>query len=124
MDGQSEAKAFALRTMAACASKVAALLDKRDADCDRVALVCGDSNAHALGTFYEAYEPKRVRQFVRRIQFRRMAKDGSWLNFAEFELRLLKSRCPGGRRTGYLELLQTKMRIWSEKRNANQRGVD
>ena len=100
------------------------MLDTRYADCDRVTLVCDNLNTHTMGAFYEAFEPERARQYVRRLQFCYTPKHGSWLNVAECELSCLTSQCLRGRRIGDLEFLQTEIRIWSEKTNAKQRGVD
>ena len=103
---------------------MAALLDTRYADCDRVTLVCDNLNTHTMGAFYEAFEPERASQYVRRLQFCYAPKHGSWLNVAECELSCLTSQCLRGHRIGDLEFLQTEIYIWSEKTTAKQRGVD
>lgn len=104
--------------------EVAALLDTRYADCDRVTLVCDNLNTHTMGAFYEAFDPERARQYVRRIGFCYTPKHGSWLNVAECELSCMTSQCLRGRRIGDLEFLHSEIRTWSEKTNAKQRGVD
>ncbi len=87
-------------------------------------LVCDNLNTHTKGAFYEAFDPERARNYLRRIEFCYTPKHGSWLNVAECELSCLTSQCLRGRRIGDLGFLQSEIRIWSEKTNAKQRGVD
>ena len=86
LSGFRQATARPQRTKVDWAVEVAALLDTRYADCDRVTLVCDNLNTHTIGAFYEAFEPELARQYVRRIQFCYTPKHGSWLNVAECEL--------------------------------------
>lgn len=122
--GFRRATARPQRTKADWALEMAELLDTRYADCDQVTLVCDNLNTHTKGAFYEAFEPDRARAYVRRLKFCYTPKHGSWLNVAECELSCLTSQCLSGRRIGDLETLQSEIRIWSEKTNAKQRGVD
>ena len=80
------------------AVETARLLEGRYADCPKVILVCDNLNTHTKGAFYEAFEPERARQLVRRIDFRHTPKHGSWLNIAENELSSLTRQCVAGRR--------------------------
>jgi hypothetical protein len=124
LSGFRQATARLHRTKLDWALEVAGLLDTRYADCPQVTLVCDNLNTHTIGAFYEAFEPELARQYVRRIRFCYTPKHGSWLNVAECELSCLTSQCLRGRRIGDLDFLQTEIRIWSEKTNAKQRGVD
>ncbi|MHB1038578.1 MAG: IS630 family transposase [Pirellulales bacterium] len=124
LSGFRQATARPHRTKVDWAVEVAALLDTRYVTCERVTLVCDNLNTHTIGAFYEAFEPDRARQYVRRIDFCYTPKHGSWLNVAECELSCLTSRCLGDRRIGEVESLQTEIGVWSEKTNAKQRGVD
>ena len=81
-------------------------------------------NTHTKGAFYEAFEPERARQLVRRIEFRYTPKHGSWLNIAENELSSLTRQCVAGRRFGDIETLRTETSAWSADVNDTQRGVD
>ena len=47
--------------------EVAGLLEGRYAECEKVILVCDNLNTHTKGAFYEAFEPSRARELVRRI---------------------------------------------------------
>lgn len=124
LSGFRQATARPQRTKVDWAVEVAALLDMRYADCPRVTLVCDNLNTHTKGAFYAAFEPERARNYLRRLQFCYTPKHGSWLNVAECELSCLTSQCLQGRRLGDVKFLQSEIRIWSEKTNAKQRGVD
>ena len=119
-----QATAREQRTKFDWAQEVAALLDGRYADCDCITLVCDNLNTHTIGAFYEAFEPERARQYVRRIKFCFTPKHGSWLNIAENELSSMTRQCLQGRRIGKLETLQREIRAWSADVNETQRGVD
>ena len=69
LSGFRQATARPQQTKVDWAVEVAALLDTRYADCDRVTLVCDNLNTHTMGAFHEAFEPERARQYMRRIQF-------------------------------------------------------
>lgn len=124
LSGFRQATARPQRTKVDWALEVAALLDTRYNACDRITLVCDNLNTHTKGAFYEAFEPQRARDYVRRIDFCYTPKHGSWLNVAECELSCLTSQCLRGRRIGELETLQSEIGSWSDKTNARQRGVD
>lgn len=94
------------------------------ATASRCLLVCDSLNTHTKGAFYEAFEPERARQLVRRIEFCYTPKHGSWLNIAENELSAMTRQCIDGRRFGDLETLRAKTTAWSNDINIRQRGVD
>ena len=52
------------------AAEMARLLEGRYGHCEKIILVCDDLNTHTRGAFFEAFEPERARQLVRRIGFR------------------------------------------------------
>lgn len=106
------------------ALEMARLLEGRYASCEKLILVCDNLNTHTKGAFYEAFEPERARQLVRRIEFHHTPKHGSWLNVAENELSSLTRQCVAGRRFGDLVTLQTETTAWSTDVNNTQRGVD
>jgi DDE superfamily endonuclease len=105
------------------AIEMARLLDGRYAHCEKIVLVCDNLNTHTKGAFYEAFEPERARQLVRRIEFRHTPKHGSWLNIAENELSSLTRQCVAGRRFGDIKTLCQETQAWSSDVNDTQRGV-
>ena len=106
------------------AVEMARILEERYEHCDKVILVCDNLNTHTKGAFYEAFEPERARQLVRRIEFRHTPKHGSWLNIAENELSSLTRQCVSGRRFGDTATLREETSAWSSDVNGTQRGVD
>jgi transposase len=112
------------RTKVDWAIEMARLLEGRYAHCETVILVCDNLNTHTKGAFYEAFEPERARQLVRRIEFHYTPKHGSWLNVAENELSSLTRQCVSGRRFPDIETLQSETAAWSSDVNSTQRGID
>lgn len=124
LSGYRQATARSHRTKVDWALEVSHLLDTRYAACEVVTLVSDNLNTHTKGAFYEAFEPDKAREYLRRLAFCYTPKHGSWLNVAECELSCLTSQCLRGRRIGELDVLQSEIAMWSEKTNAKQRGVD
>ena len=106
------------------ATEMARLLEGRDANCEQVIVVCDNLNTHTIGAFYEAFDPARARQLVRRLVFCHTPKHGSWLNIAENELSSVTRQCVSGRRFGDAETLRVETSAWSTDVNHTQRGVD
>ena len=122
--GWRQATARDRRTKADWAVEVADLLEGRYAECPKVTLVCDNLNTHTKGAFYEAFEPVRARELVRRLEFCHTPKHGSWLNIAENELSSMTRQCLHGRRIGDLATLHGEVSAWSIDINSVQRGVD
>jgi hypothetical protein len=122
--GWRQATARPQRTKSDWAQEVAAMLDGRFADCDRITLVCDNLNTHTPGAFYEVFPPEQARGYVRRIEFCYTPKHGSWLNIAENELSSMTRQCLHGRRIGELSHLQQEITAWSLDVTDAQRGVD
>lgn len=122
--GWRSVKARERRTKSDWAMEVAELLDGRYAECEKVILVCDNLNTHTKGAFYETFDPKRAREYVKRIQFCYTPKHGSWLNIAECELSALTRQCLRNRRIADLITLNEEIGAWSEDVNSTQRGVN
>jgi hypothetical protein len=124
LSGWRQASARPQRTKIDWAIEMAALLEGKYANCKKVILVCDNLNTHTKGAFYQAFEPTRARELVRRLEFRHTPKHGSWLNIAENELSSLTRQCVHGRRFPDIETLQDEINAWSSDSNKAQRGVD
>lgn len=122
--GWREVRVRETRTKIDWAIEMARLLEGRYAHCEQVTLVSDNLNTHTKGAFYEAFEPERARQLVRRIEFCYTPKHGSWLNIAENELSSLTRQCVNGRRFGDIETLRDETAAWSTDVNSIQNGVD
>ena len=112
------------KTKADWAIEMAALLEGRYADCEKVILVCDNLNTHTKGAFYEVFEPERARRLVRKLQWCHTPKHGSWLNIAENELSAMTRQCVSGRRFGDIDHLRRETTAWSNDVNRRQKGVD
>jgi hypothetical protein len=122
--GWREVAVHERRTKIEWAAEMTRLMEGRYARCAKVILVCDNLNTHTKGAFYEAFEPEKARQIVRRIDFRYTPKHGSWLNIAENELSSLTRQCVSGRRFADIAMLRAETAAWSTDVNATQRGVD
>ena len=122
--GWRSVKARNRRTKVDWATELAELLDGRYAECEKVILVCDNLNTHTKGAFYEAFEPKKAREYAKRVQFCYTPKHGSWLNIAESELSALTRQCLRNRRIGDIITLNEEVRAWSQDVNSTQRGVN
>ena len=111
--GWREATARPRRTKTDWANEMARLLDSRYSDCKKIILVCDNLNTHTKGAFYEAFEPERARELLRKIEFCYTPKHGSWLNIAENELSAMTRQCLKDRRVPNLEKLRSEIQSWS-----------
>lgn len=122
--GWREVAVRTTKTKVDWAAEMARLLEGRYAHCPKVILVCDNLNTHTKGAFYEAFEPARARDLVRRIEFHHTPKHGSWLNVAENELSSLTRQCVADRRFADEQTLREETAAWSTETNTSQRGVD
>ena len=122
--GWRQATVRTTRTKIDWAIEMAALLEGRYAQCEKVILVCDNLNTHTKGAFYEAFQPERARRLARRLKFCYTPKHGSWLNIAENELSSMTRQCLATRRIPDMETLREEIAAWSADVNATQRGVD
>ena len=122
--GWREVKVRERKTKVDWATEIAALLDGRYRESEKVILVCENLNTHTRGAFYEPFDPQQARSYVKRIEFCYTPKHGSWLNIAENELSSLTRQCVGGRRIGDIETLREQTEAWSTDVNDRQKGVD
>jgi hypothetical protein len=81
------------RTKVDWAQEVGELLRTRYASAAKVILVCDNLNTHIKGAFYKAFDVEKARSLVRRLEFCRTPKHGSWLNIAENELSSMTRQC-------------------------------
>jgi hypothetical protein len=124
LSGWRKVSARPRRTKVDWALEMEELLRTRYADVEKVILVCDNLNTHTRGAFYEAFEAKRARELVRRIEFHYTPKHGSWLNIAENELSSMTRQCISGRRIENIEMLRGETSAWADFGNEKQRGVD
>lgn len=124
LSGWRKVTARPRRTKVDWALEMEELLRSRYADAEKVMLVCDNLNTHTKGAFYEAFEAKKARELVRRIEFHNTPKHGSWLNIAENELSSMTRQAISGRRIENIEMLRAEISAWADSSNKKQRGVD
>jgi hypothetical protein len=124
LSGWRKVNARPQRTKVDWALETEELLGTRYADAEKVILVCDNLNTHTRGAFYEAFEAKKARELVRRIEFHYTPKHGSWLNIAENELSSMTRQCISGRRIANIEMLRAEISAWAKSSNEKQRGID
>jgi len=124
LSGWRKVNARPRRTKVDWALEMEELLRTRYAEAEKVMLVCDNLNTHTRGAFYEAFEAKKARELVRRIEFHYTPKHGSWLNIAENELSSLTRQAISGRRIESIEMLRTETSAWADSSNEKQRGID
>ena len=124
LSGWRKVSARPRRTKVDWALEMEELLRTRYADVEKVMLVCDNLNTHTRGAFYEAFEAKKAREIVRRIEFHYTPKHGSWLNIAENELSSMTRQAISGRRIESIEMLRSETSAWADSSNEKQRGVD
>ncbi len=124
LSGWRKVSARPRRTKIDWALEIEELLRTRYADAEKVILVCDNLNTHTRGAFYEAFDARKARELVRRIEFHYTPKHGSWLNIAENELSSLTRQSISGRRIESMEMLRTETSAWADFSNEKQRGVD
>ncbi|WP_394713764.1 IS630 family transposase [uncultured Desulfuromonas sp.] len=112
------------RTKVDWALEMEELLRTRYAKARKVIVVCDNLNTHTRGAFYEAFEPEKARELVKRVEFHYTPKHGSWLNIAENELSSMTRQCLSGRRIESIEMLRKETAAWASASNKKQRGVD
>jgi DDE superfamily endonuclease len=112
------------RTKVDWAQEVDELPCTRYASAKKVILVCDNLNTRSKGAFYEAFDPKKARSLVRRLEFCHPPKHGSWLKVAENEMSSMTRQCIKGRRFATIEEVCIETTAWHEHSNARQRGVD
>jgi hypothetical protein len=111
------------RTAVDWAQEVAALLEGRYAQAEKVILICDQLNTHGIASLYKAFAAETARRLARRLEIHYTPKHGSWLNLAECELSVLTRQCLRNR-TPSLRALVRKVTAWTRDRNARQRGVN
>lgn len=124
LSGWREVAVRECKTKVDWAIEMAHLLEGRYAACEKVNVVCDNLNTHTKGAFYEAFEPERARELVRRIEFHYTPKHGSWLNIAENELSSMTRQCVSSRRLGSIGELREETSAWAMDVSETQRGVD
>jgi hypothetical protein len=123
LQGWRQVRVRPQRTAVDWAQEVAALLEGRYAQAEKVILICDNLNTHTIASLYKAFPPEKARRLAQRLESHYTPKHGSWLNIAECERSVLTRQCLRTR-TPSLGALVRKVTPWARDRNARQCGVD
>src|SRR4051794_18705714 len=94
---------------------VAALLEGRYAEAERLVLVMDQLNTHSPASLYEIFPPERAKRLADRLEIHHTPKHGSWLNMAEIEFSALARGLP--ERVGARPALERHVTAWERDRN-------
>ena len=89
----------------------------------KITIVEDNLSAHKPGALYEILSAERARAILRRVEFVRTPKHGSWLNVAEIELSVLK-RVGLSARVGSREELLRQVSEYQTARNGKEVKID
>lgn len=122
--GWREVAVTGTRTALDWAQRVRQIVDHpRYAAAQCLTLVCDNLNTHTPASLYQAFPPEEALRLAQRIEIVYTPKHGSWLNIAESELSVLTRQCLA-RRLPEQTLVADEARLWTNRRNADQIGVD
>ena len=121
--GWREAHATPQRRALEWAQQIKWLVDEVYPDVEKIVLVMDNLNTHAISSLYKYFCPEEAFRISQKLDIHYTPKHGSWLDIAEIELSALSLQCLGDERIPNIELLDEKLKAWSNDRNAKQKGV-
>lgn len=89
----------------------------------KITIVEDNLSAHKPSALYEIMSPEEARSILRRIEFVRTPKHGSWLNMAEIELSLLR-RLGLAKRVASQPELEKQIAQYQTQRNTKEKKVN
>ena len=90
---------------------------------NKIIIVLDNLNTHAEKWIFETFEKKKAEKIMKKIEFHKTPKHGSWLNMAEIEISVLETECLN-RRIPDLETLQKEVAAWMKMRNDQKAQID
>src|SRR3954469_3427643 len=101
------------RDFAACMRD---LVDNHFPGAKRIRVVMDNLSTHSAAALYQAFPAPQARRILRHLEFHFLPKHASWLNMAEIEIGVLRSRCLD-RRIADRRKLETEIAAWEQQRN-------
>lgn len=89
----------------------------------KITVIMDNLSSHKEHNLYTVFPPERARSIIKKLEFVRTPKHGSWLNIAECELSVL-SRQALDKRFPNKQELQVQVQAWAKNRNQKQKGVN
>lgn len=122
LTGWYHAHARERRTKVDFAQEIDALFKIRP-ELKKIRLVMDNLNTHVISSFYEAFEPKKARELVQKLEIHYTPKHGSWLNIAEIAISVLAKQCLN-RRIPDVETLNSEVSAWEHRSNAHPKKIN
>jgi len=85
-------------------------------DAERIVLVMDNLNTHSPASLYATFPPAEARRIADRLEIHHTPRQGSWLNMAEIELRVLQRQCLD-RRLADQSTLAREVAAWVDARH-------
>jgi hypothetical protein len=111
------------RTRVDWAEEIRRLLEVDYPAAERVTVVCDNLNTHSIASLYAAFDAGTAHRRARRLRLVHTPRNGSWLNVAETELRVLTRQCIG-RRFESAEQMKAEIANGETKRNQSKAGAE
>ena len=89
----------------------------------KIKLIMDNLNTHVISSFYKAFDPKKARNLVKKLEVHYTPKHGSWLNIAENAISVLSKQCLD-RRIPTLEKLNDEIKAWENHSNAIPKKIN
>ena len=90
---------------------------------NKIIIVLDNLNTHAEKWIFETFDKKKAEKIMKKIEFHKTPKHGSWLNMAEIEISVLETECLN-RIIPDLETLQKEVAAWMKMRNDQKAQID
>ncbi len=90
---------------------------------EKIVLVTDNLNTHTTASLYKAFPPEEAHRLAGRFEWHFTPKHGSWLDMAEIEIGIM-SRQVLAKPLPDLESFKEQVRIWTVKRNAENRKIN
>ena len=123
LSGRRHVEVGKRRTRKDWARFIRGMLEERNAEAERVALVLDNLDTHGIDSLYDTDRPALAVALAEPLEIHYTPKHGSWLRIAEIELSALCGQCLN-RRIPDLDTLRREIEAWERDRNYRQAKVD
>ena len=99
------------RTAADWAEEIKYLVDTSYPDKQKIILVMGNLNTHAIASLHKTFPTQETRRITKKLEIHYTPKHGSWLDMAEIELNVMTRQCLS-RRIADINELRQELAAW------------
>ena len=105
------------------AEQIKTVVDVDFAHAEKIVLVMDTLNTHAIASLYQAFPPEEAKRIRNRLEIHYTPKQGSWLNRAEIELRVINNHGLSDR-IPTSEHMRAETDAWNVRRNKDACKID